>query len=191
MNSEESRNRTAEFSRETNETEARVKINLDGKGKSEIDTGIGFFNHLLENFAVFALFDLTIQVKGDLEVNSHHTIEDSGIALGKALRKALGNGEKIARLGFCFVPLDETLVRVCLDISGRPYLDFTSPKKLAFEAVDFLRGFVNHSLITLSVEVTKGENEHHICEAIFKGLGYSLRQALAIEPRIEGVLSAK
>lgn len=191
MSSAKNEQRKAEAFRKTKETEIRTDLNLDGNGKANIETGIPFFDHLLKNFTTFSLFNLNLKAAGDLEVDAHHTVEDTGIALGEAFRLALGEREQICRLGFCYVPFDETLVRVSLDISGRPSFHFSCPKSLAFEAVDFLRAFAHHSMVTLSVEVIRGENNHHIAEAIFKGLGYSLRQATRIDPRIEGVPSTK
>jgi len=191
MSSPKNGPRRAEASGKTKETEITVEMNLDGNGRADIETGIAFFNHVLKNLAVFSLFDLRLRAKGDLEVDTHHTVEDTGIILGEAFRQALGGREQIGRLGHCFIPFDETLVRVSLDVSGRPYFHFSCPKSLAFEAVDFLRAFAHHSMITLSVDVIRGENEHHIIEAIFKGLGYSLRQAVQRDPRIQGVLSSK
>ncbi len=191
MSSAKSQLRKAVASRKTKETEIRVEIDLDGNGAAAIETGIGFFDHLLENLVAFSRFDLRLRAKGDLEVDAHHTVEDTGIVLGEALRQALGGREQIGRLGHCSIPFDETLVCVSLDISGRPYFHFSCPKSLTFEAVDFLRAFAHHAMITLSVEVRRGENDHHIIEAIFKGLGDSLRQAVRRDPRIEGVLSTK
>ena len=183
--------REGEYNYKTKETQVKVKINLDGNGFSNVKTGIGIFDHLLKNFSKFSLFDLTISVNGDLEVGEHHTIEDTGIALGEAIKIAIGNKEKINRIGFCYIPLDDTLVRVCIDVSGRAFLDFHMNKNLKFETIEFLRAFSNHSMITLHVDVLKGENEHHINEAIFKALGYSLRKAVKEEKRIKGVLSTK
>jgi len=191
MNSATNQERKAKFFRKTKETEVKVEVNLDGNGSADIRTGVPFFDHLLKNFVMFSLFSLSVKAKGDLEVDTHHTLEDTGMVLGEAFRQALGEKRQIGRLGFCYIPFDETLVRISLDISGRPYFYFSSPKSLAFEAVEFMRAFAHHSLITLNVEVLRGENEHHIIEGIFKGLGYALRQAIQKDPRIKGVASIK
>jgi len=191
MNYAKNKQRKAEAFRKTKETEISVELNLDGKGNADVKTGIPFFDHLLENFAVFSLFNLNLRAKGDLEVDAHHTIEDTGLVLGDAFRLALRSRDQIGRFGFCYVPFEETLARISLDVSGRPYFYFSCPKSLAFEAADFLRAFTHQALITLHVEVVRGESDHHIIEAIFKGLGHSLRQATRIEPGIEGILSTK
>ncbi len=184
-------NRRAEYFYKTKESEVFVEINLDGNGNVQIETGIPFFNHLLENMAIFALFDLRINSIEKKGIDFHHVIEDTGIALGEALKIAVGERREISRLGFCYVPLDETLVRISVDISGRAFLLLESPTDLKFETIDFLRAFTSHSFITAHIDVIRGENEHHINEAIFKGLGYSLRKGLAIDKKIKGVLSSK
>lgn len=183
--------RKSSYTYKTKETEIFIELNIDGSGKTEINTGEGFFDHLLENMAIFGLLDLKVNSIEKKGIDSHHILEDTGIALGEALKIAYGSRKRIARVGFCYIPLDETLVRVSLDISGRAFLFFNSPKKLEFETVDFLRALTSHSFITLHVDIIRGENEHHINEAIFKGLGLSLRKGFTLEKRIKGVLSSK
>lgn len=184
-------NRRAEYFYKTKESEVFVEINLDGSGKVQIETWIPFFNHFLENMAIFALFDLKINSIEKKGIDLHHVVEDTGIALGEALKIAVGERIGIRRLGFCYVPLDEALVRVSVDISGRAFLLLESLSGLKFETIDFLRAFTSHSFITVHIDVIRGENEHHINEAIFKGLGYSLRKGLAIDKKIKEVLSSK
>ncbi len=183
--------RRANYYYKTKETEVTVEINLDGSGKTQVETGINFFNHLLENMAIFALFDLKLNSTDKKEIDSHHLIEDTGIAMGEAMKLAIGDRKSIERLGFCYIPLDETLVRISVDISGRAFLSFESPLEIKFETIDFLRALTTHSFITVHVDIIRGKNEHHINEAIFKGIGYSLRMALSINKKIKGVLSSK
>jgi len=183
--------RKAEYLYETKETKVFVEIKIDGNGEAKVETGIPFFNHLLENMAIFALFDLKINSIEKRGIDFHHLVEDTGIAFGEALKIAIGERKGISRIGFCYVPMDETLVRVSVDISGRAFLLFESPIDLNFETIDFLRAFTSHSFITIHIDLIRGKNEHHINEAIFKGLGYSLRKGLEIDKRIKEVLSSK
>lgn len=176
------------FKRKTKETEIEIEINLDGKGDYNIATPIGFLNHMLELFSKFSSFDLKIKVKGDIDVDTHHIIEDTGICLGSVIKEALKDKKGIKRFGFSSTPMDEVLVNISLDISGRPYLVFNVPfikgREGSFEiedAKEFLKGFVNHLGLTLHINLVYGENLHHIFEAIFKGLGLALKEAVKIE----------
>ncbi|ADL68124.1 imidazoleglycerol-phosphate dehydratase HisB [Thermoanaerobacterium thermosaccharolyticum] len=190
--------REAEVNRKTAETEVYVKINIDGAGKSHINTGIGFLDHMLNLFSKHGLFDLQVEAKGDLYVDSHHTVEDIGITLGQAFLKALGDKKSIKRYGLSYVPMDEALIRAVVDISGRPYLYYDLELKMQvlgnFETEtveDFFRAFAYNSYITLHIEQLHGKNTHHIIEAAFKALGRSLDEATKIDDRIEGVPSTK
>ncbi|WP_434565097.1 imidazoleglycerol-phosphate dehydratase HisB [Thermoanaerobacterium thermosaccharolyticum] len=190
--------REAEVNRKTAETEVYVKINIDGAGKSHINTGIGFLDHMLNLFSKHGLFDLQVEAKGDLYVDSHHTVEDIGITLGQAFLKALGDKKSIKRYGLSYVPMDEVLIRAVVDISGRPYLYYDLELKMQvlgnFETEtveDFFRAFAYNSYITLHIEQLHGKNTHHIIEAAFKALGRSLDEATKIDDRIEGVPSTK
>lgn len=191
--------RVAELTRNTKETKITARLNLDGDGTSTIDTGIGFFNHMLTLFAFHSGFDLDVQAEGDLDVCDHHTVEDIGIMLGDLLTSALGDKKGIARYGNFFLPMDETLAQVTLDISGRPYLVYNCELKrdsigtFSCEMVsEFLRAFANHAQVTLHVNILYGENDHHKVEAIFKALGRALAQAVKVEgdrlPSSKGVL---
>jgi len=180
--------RESVLKRKTKETDIEIEINLDGIGNYEIETPIPFLNHMLELFSKFSNFDLKIKAKGDIEVDTHHLIEDTGICLGSAIKKALGDKKGIKRFGFSSTPMDEVLVNISLDISGRPYLVFNVPfikgKKGSFEIEDareFLKGFVNHLGLTLHINLVYGENLHHVLEAIFKGLAIALKEAVKIE----------
>ncbi|MBP2071776.1 imidazoleglycerol-phosphate dehydratase HisB [Thermoanaerobacterium butyriciformans] len=190
--------REAEVNRKTAETEVYVKINIDGAGKSHINTGIGFLDHMLNLFSKHGLFDLQVEAKGDLYVDSHHTVEDIGITLGQAFLKALGDKKSIKRYGLSYVPMDEALIRAVVDISGRPYLYYDLELKMQvlgnFETEtveDFFRAFAYNSGITLHVEQLHGKNTHHIIEGAFKALGRCLDEATEIDDRIEGVPSTK
>lgn len=190
--------REAEVNRKTAETEVYVKINIDGAGKSYINTGIGFLDHMLNLFSKHGLFDLQVEAKGDLYVDSHHTVEDIGITLGQAFLKALGDKKSIKRYGLAYVPMDEALIRTVVDISGRPYLYYNLKLKMQslgnFETEtveDFFRAFAYNSGITLHVEQLHGKNTHHIIEGAFKALGRCLDEATEIDDRIEGVPSTK
>lgn len=190
--------REAEMARRTLETGVQVKINIDGTGMSKIETGIGFFDHMLILFAKHALIDLEVISKGDLNVDSHHTIEDIGIVIGQAIAKALGGKEGLTRYGTAFVPMDEALSMVSLDLSSRPYLyydvEFSAPQlgQMDTEMVEeFFRAISVHGGITLHIKLMHGKNNHHIAEAIFKAFGQAFRKACEIDDRITGVFSTK
>ncbi|HEX2556328.1 MAG TPA: imidazoleglycerol-phosphate dehydratase HisB [Microvirga sp.] len=185
--------RAASVSRRTAETDVAVRIALDGTGEAEIATGVGFLDHMLELFARHALFDLTVKVTGDLHVDQHHTTEDAGIALGQAFLQALGTKRGIARYADIHLPMDETLTRVALDISGRPFLvfrtEFPTEKIGAFDTElvrEWFQAFAMNAGITLHVETLYGLNSHHIAESCYKGLARALRAAVAVDPREEG-----
>jgi imidazoleglycerol-phosphate dehydratase len=185
--------RSASVSRRTAETDVAVSIALDGTGKAEISTGVGFFDHMLELFARHGLFDLTVKVTGDLHVDQHHTVEDTGIALGQAILQALGDKKGITRYADIHMPMDETLTRIALDISGRPFLvfntSFPTEKIGAFDTElvrEFFQAFAVQAGLTLHVETLYGLNSHHIAESCFKGLARTLRKAVAVDPREEG-----
>lgn len=191
-------NREAEVHRKTGETDISVRLNLDGEGKYDIDTGIGFLDHMLNLMAKHGLIDLKIKAKGDLEVDGHHTVEDVGIVLGQCLKKALGDKNGIKRYGTSFVPMDEALAYVSIDVSGRPFIvfdcNFTSEKLGEMDTElfeEFLRAFAFNSGITLHARVLYGKNNHHMIEAIFKALGRALREAVDRDYRINGVMSTK
>ena len=195
---EDKKKRCAIIERKTAETQVTMKLNLDGEGKCEIDTGIGFLDHMLTLFAKHGFMDLAVKAKGDLEVDSHHTAEDIGIVLGEALKEALGDKAGIHRYGNCFIPMDETLAQVCLDFSGRPFLLFGAdiPKiKLGnYETEmteEFFRAIAMNCGLTLHIRVLYGSNVHHIIEAIFKAFARAMAQAVAIDPRVKGVMSSK
>ena len=182
--------RTAEVSRNTAETQITVKLNLDGSGRAQLATGIGFFDHMLDQIARHGLIDLDVQAHGDLHIDGHHTVEDVGITLGQAVSKAVGDKKGIRRYGHAYVPLDEALSRVVIDFSGRPGLVMHVPFKsgmigtfdsqLTFE---FFQGFVNHAFVTLHIDNLRGESSHHQAETVFKAFGRALRAALEIDPR--------
>jgi imidazoleglycerol-phosphate dehydratase len=188
-------NRTADVSRNTKETQIRVRLDLDGSGASKLATGIGFFDHMLDQVARHGLIDLEIDAKGDLHIDGHHTVEDVGITLGMAVAQAVGSKAGLTRYGHAYVPLDEALSRVVVDFSGRPGLHMDVPFKsgmvggfdtqLAFE---FFQGFSNHAGATLHIDNLKGENAHHQCETVFKAFGRALRMALTRDPRSAGVV---
>lgn len=182
--------RTAEVSRNTAETRITVKVNLDGTGQSKLSTGIGFFDHMLDQIARHGLIDLDIHAQGDLHIDGHHTVEDVGITLGQAFSKALSDKRGIRRYGHAYVPLDEALSRVVIDFSGRPGLVMDVPFKSsvigAFDTqltYEFFQGFVNHAFVTLHIDNLKGENAHHQAETVFKAFGRAVRQALELDPR--------
>lgn len=189
--------RRGESSRRTRETEVRVSLVLDGEGACEVDTSIGFFDHMLELFARHGLFDLKVKAKGDLQVDYHHTVEDVGICLGKALKEALGEGKGIRRFGYALLPMDEALAMVAVDVSGRPFLAFDAPLTgkvgtFDMELVEvFFRALATHGGLTLHAKLLCGQNLHHSAEALFKGLGVALRHALEMDPRQQGVPSSK
>jgi imidazoleglycerol-phosphate dehydratase len=190
--------RKATRSRKTAETHVELKIDLDGSGKSVIATGLPFFDHMLTAFAKHGLFDLDLNVVGDLEVDSHHTVEDTGIAIGEAMRDALGTKEGIRRYGSSYLPMDETLARVAVDLSNRPHLEFRAPAhtasapNLPFTLVEeFCRALASNLRANIHVELLYGRDGHHIAEAIFKGLARALREACEIDPRVKGIPSTK
>ncbi|NFD78288.1 imidazoleglycerol-phosphate dehydratase HisB [Clostridium botulinum] len=188
----------AKVYRKTGETEIKSEINLYGEGKYDIKTGIGFFDHMLNLMARHGLIDVKLEAKGDLQVDSHHTVEDAGIVLGESFKKALGDKKGIKRYGTSFVPMDEALASVSIDISGRPYIvcdfNFTIDKlgEMDTELVEeFLRALAFNAGITLHARVLYGKNNHHMIEAVFKALGRALREAVDIDERINGVMSTK
>ena len=190
--------RRAEMERKTAETQISIKLNMDGEGNCDIATGIGFLDHMLTLLAKHSFMDLTVKAKGDLEVDSHHTVEDIGIVLGEALQEALGDKAGIHRYGNCFIPMDETLAQVCLDFSGRPFLRFGAeiPKiKLGNYDTEmteeFFRAVAMHCGLTLHIRVLYGSNVHHIIEAIFKAFARAVAEASAMDPRVKGVMSSK
>ena len=190
--------RRAEIERKTAETQISIKLNLDGEGTCDIATGIGFLDHMLTLLAKHSFMDLTVKAKGDLEVDSHHTVEDIGIVLGEALQEALGDKTGIHRYGNCFIPMDETLAQVCLDFSGRPFLAFGAeiPKIQlgnydAEMTEEFFRAVAMHCGLTLHIRVLYGSNVHHIIEAIFKAFARAVAEAATVDPRVKGVMSSK
>jgi len=187
--------RTAEVSRNTAETKITVKLNLDGTGQASLSTGIGFFDHMLDQIARHGLIDLDIHAVGDLHIDGHHTVEDVGITLGQAVAQAVGDKKGLRRYGHAYVPLDEALSRVVVDFSGRPGLAMNVPFKSGmigtFDsqlAYEFFQGFVNHAFVTLHIDNLKGENAHHQAETVFKAFARALRMALEIDPRSVGVI---
>jgi len=193
-----SANRTATRKRKTTETEIDLEIDLDGWGVSTIETGAPFFDHMLTLFSKHGCFDLKIKTIGDIDVDAHHTIEDTGIVIGEAMREALGDKSGIHRYGCCHLPMDETLVRVVVDLSNRPHLEFRAPAgtpsapNMPFSLVEeFCRAVASNLRANIHVEVLYGRDGHHIAEAIFKGLARSLREACEFDPRVKGVPSTK
>ena len=187
--------RVAEVSRNTAETRIKVRVNLDGKGASRIATGIGFFDHMLEQIARHGLIDLQIDCDGDLHIDGHHTVEDVGITLGQAFAIAVGDKKGLRRYGHAYVPLDEALSRVVVDFSGRPglhlHIPFTSGSIGGFDTkltYEFFQGFVNHAGVTLHIDNLKGINAHHQCETVFKAFARALRDALERDPRSAGMI---
>ena len=187
--------RKAEVTRNTRETQITVKLNIDGTGQSKLDTGIGFFDHMLDQISRHGMIDLEVVAKGDLHIDGHHTVEDVGITIGQALAQAVGDKAGIRRYGHAYVPLDEALSRVVVDFSGRPGIEMHVPFKsgaigsfdtqLAFE---FFQGFVNHAFVTLHIDNLRGENSHHQAETVFKALGRAIRMAIELDPRSAGVI---
>ena len=183
--------RTATVQRDTKETQIRVSVNLDGTGVSRLETGIGFFDHMLDQIARHGLIDLDIHAVGDLHIDGHHTVEDVGITLGQAVAQAVGDKKGLTRYGHAYVPLDEALSRVVIDFSGRPGLfmdvDFKAGMIGAFDtqlAFEFFQGFSNHAGVSLHIDNLKGHNAHHQCETVFKAFARALRAAVAIDPRV-------
>ena len=187
--------RIAEVARNTKETQIRVRVNLDGTGEARLRTGIGFFDHMLDQIARHGLIDLDIACQGDLHIDGHHTVEDVGITLGMAVAQAVGDKRGITRYGHAYVPLDEALSRVVVDFSGRPglhqHIDFKAGMVGAFDTqltYEFFQGFSNHALVSLHIDNLKGENAHHQAETVFKAFGRALRMALTLDPRSAGTI---
>ncbi len=187
--------RATEVVRNTLETQITVAINLDGTGVSSFNTGVGFLDHMLDQIARHGMMDISVNAKGDLHIDAHHTVEDIGITLGQAFAKALGDKKGIVRYGHAYVPLDEALSRVVLDISGRPGLafdcKFTRASVGEFDVdlfYEFFQGFVNHAGVTLHIDNLKGHNSHHQAETIFKAFGRALRMAVTLDPRMAGIM---
>jgi len=192
------KSRTAKVSRETKETQIRVEVNLDGKGSSRLSVGIPFLEHMLEQVARHGMIDLVIEGKGDVHIDHHHMVEDIGITLGQALDKALGDKAGVRRYGHAYVPLDEALSRVVVDLSGRPgleyFVEFPRARIAEFDVDlfrEFFQGFVNHAKITMHVDNLRGRNAHHIAETAFKAFGRALRMAVEPDPRGGGIPSTK
>ena len=190
-----SSHRQAEVARQTAETRIRVRLDLEGTGQSRLATGIGFFDHMLDQIARHGMIDLDIQAEGDLHIDGHHTVEDVGITLGQAVHQAVGSKQGIRRYGHAYVPLDEALSRVVIDFSGRPGLIMNVPFKSGMIGTfdsqlthEFFQGFANHAFVTLHIDNLRGENAHHQCETVFKAFGRALRMALELDPRSAGVV---
>jgi imidazoleglycerol-phosphate dehydratase len=190
--------RTAEIQRKTGETDVSVTLNLDGKGEGKVRTGVQFLDHMLKLFAKHGIFDMTVSCNGDLGIDAHHSVEDIGICLGMALDKALGDRSGIARFAHSYVPMDETLARVVVDLSGRPFLVYRVDVErervgeLDSELVEeFWRGFVTHGRLNLHIETLYGRNTHHLFEAVFKAAGRALCRATRTDPRVQGIPSTK
>ena len=188
-------NRTAEVIRNTKETEIRVAVNLDGKGVAKLDSGIPFLDHMIDQIARHGMLDIDLRASGDLHIDAHHTVEDIGITLGQAVHKALGDKLGIARYGHAYVPLDEAMSRVVIDLSGRPglsyHVNFTRPRVGEFDVdlfIEFFQGFANHALATVHIDNIRGVNAHHQAETIFKAFGRALRMAGEADPRAVGIL---
>lgn len=187
--------RTASVKRDTLETQITVSLNLDGSGKAEMQTGVPFLEHMLDQVARHGLVDLDIQAKGDLHIDAHHTVEDIGITLGQAFAEAIGDKKGIRRYGHAYVPLDEALSRVVIDFSGRPgleyHVDFPRARIGDFDVdlfVEFFQGFVNHAQVTLHIDCLRGANAHHVAETVFKAFGRAMRMALEADPRMQGMM---
>ena len=187
--------RTADVTRNTKETQIRVAINLDGTGVAKLDSGIGFLDHMLDQVARHGMIDIDLKASGDLHIDAHHTVEDVGITLGQALAQALGDKVGIRRYGQAYVPLDEALSRVVIDLSGRPgleyHVDYTRARVGEFDVdlfIEFFQGFVNHALATVHIDNLRGVNSHHQAETIFKAFGRALRMACEVDPRAAGIL---
>lgn len=190
--------RQAQITRDTQETQITVKINLDGSGRAKLASGVPFLDHMLDQIARHGLVDLEVKAKGDLHIDAHHTVEDIGITLGQAFAKAVGDKKGVRRYGHAYVPLDEALSRVVVDLSGRPGLEmagkFTRARVGEFDVDlvrEFFQGFVNHAQVTLHLDNLKGTNTHHQVETLFKAFGRALRMAVELDPRVKGVPSTK
>ena len=190
--------RQAQVTRDTQETQITVKINLDGVGRAKLASGVPFLDHMLDQIARHGLVDLEVKAKGDLHIDAHHTVEDIGITLGQALAKAVGDKKGVRRYGHAYVPLDEALSRVVIDLSGRPGLEmtgkFTRARVGEFDVDlvrEFFQGFVNHAQVTLHLDNLKGTNTHHQVETLFKAFGRALRMAVELDPRVKGIPSTK
>lgn len=190
--------RTSSIQRETAETKIQLSINLDGEGKTSIETGIGFFDHMLTHIGKHSLSDLTVKVKGDLEVDCHHTVEDTGIVLGQAIKEAVGNKEGINRYGQAIIPMDEALILCAIDLSGRPYVDvdtpFTTDRVGDFDTEmveEFFRAIAVNAGMNLHIQVLRGKNNHHMIEGMCKAFAKALLMAVTMNPRIKGVASTK
>ena len=187
--------RTADITRNTNETQVRVSINLDGTGRQKLNTGVPFLDHMLDQIARHGMFDLEVEAVGDLHIDAHHTVEDTGITLGMAVAKAVGDKKGMTRYGHSYVPLDEALSRVVIDFSGRPGLEMHIPWTRAMIGSfdvdltgEFFRGFVNHAGVTLHIDNLRGVNAHHQCETVFKAFGRALRMATTLDARAAGII---
>ena len=190
--------RIGRVERVTKESKVVVEIDLDGTGQTDIATGVPFFDHMLDSLGKHGAFDLTVHAAGDVELDAHHTVEDTAIVLGQALRQALGDKRGIRRYGCAYLPMDETLARVVVDFSGRPFLAYKAPEGVASIGAfsftlleEFLRAFSIHAGINLHVEILYGRDAHHMCEAVFKGLAKAVDQACQLDPRVEGIPSTK
>ncbi len=187
--------RTADITRNTNETQIRVSVNLDGTGRQKLNTGVPFLDHMLDQIARHGMIDLEVEAVGDLHIDAHHTVEDTGITLGMAIAKAVGDKKGMTRYGHSYVPLDEALSRVVIDFSGRPGLEMHIPWTRAMIGAfdvdltgEFFRGFVNHAGVTLHIDNLRGVNAHHQCETVFKAFGRALRMATTLDERAAGII---
>ena len=195
MNAKTTPARAARIERNTAETRIAVTVDLDGSGRAELGTGVPFLDHMLDQVARHGMIDLAVKAEGDLHIDAHHTVEDVGITLGQAVKQALGDRKGLVRYGHAYVPLDEALSRVVIDLSGRPGLEFHVPFTRALVGAfdvdlvrEFFQGFVNHALVTLHVDNLRGDNAHHQAETVYKAFGRALRMAIAVDPRAAGTI---